>query len=292
MKKNLYLPSIFFLFLSLTAVPQDLLTINEPMRIISYNIRYDNPNDGDNSWKNRRERVVSILGLYDADIFCLQEALINQVEYLDEAFPAFDYYGVGRDDGKKQGEFSPVFYDAMRYKLLSSGTFWLSESPDVAGSKGWYAALPRIVSWVKLQDLHTGNNFFVFNTHFDHASQHAREQSALLIRRKINRIAGKAPVILAGDFNTRESTTAYNNLVQTPGSPVLINARDTSFYSHHGPNYSFVGFDFIGVPGRIIDFIFVNPQVTVIRHAILGDNWDGIFPSDHLPVLVEIEINQ
>ncbi len=293
MRKHLFLLTYFIAILPASFVfPQGLLKLSNPMRVISYNIRYDNPGDGENSWDNRKERVVSVIALHRPEIFCLQEALVHQLLFIDEALPSFAYYGIGRDDGVEAGEFAPVFYDTNRFISEDQGTFWLSETPGKAGSKSWYAGHTRIVSWVKLVDRSLGLPFYVFNTHFDHASQHAREQSALLVKKKIRQIAGGHPVILAGDFNTREGSVTYTTLTAENDSPVLSNATDVSASPHHGPTCSFVGFDFINVPGRIIDFIFVNPQVVVIRHAILPDNWDGVYPSDHLPVLVDVELNQ
>ncbi len=292
MRNHLILLAWFVTFLPAIVFPQGLLKLSSPMRVISYNIRYDNPGDGPNNWDNRKEKVVSVLALHRPDIFCLQEALVHQLEYIDEAFPSFAYYGIGRDDGMEAGEFAPVFFDTNRFNPEDQGTFWLSETPERDGSKSWYAGHTRIVSWIKLVDRNLGSSFYVFNTHFDHASQHAREQSAILLRKKIRQIAGGHPVILAGDFNTRQGSEAYNTLVGEEAPNVFSNAMEISKAPHHGPACSFVGFDFISVPGRIIDFIFVNPQVEVLRHAILTDNWDGVYPSDHLPVLVDIELNQ
>jgi endonuclease/exonuclease/phosphatase family metal-dependent hydrolase len=278
-----------FALLSFPAVSQELLRIENPIRVVSYNVRFDNPGDRQHVWSNRSERVISILRLHQADIFCLQEPLLNQVEELEAAFPGFAWYGVGRDDGDKKGEFNPVFYNQSRFNLLDSGTFWLSETPEVPGSTAWFAKLPRIATWVKLIDRASGKQFFVFNTHLDHQSKQARENGAALILSRINEMTGDVPVVLAGDFNDNPGTAAYNAILDAASPIQFFDARLSARYPHHGPSFTFVGLDFMGVPGRIIDYIFVSPDIVVDFHAYLIDNWDGVYPSDHLPVLIEMK---
>lgn len=277
------------LLFTLQIFGQGLLKIENPLRVVSYNIRFDNPDDRDNVWANRKERVANVLRFHKTDIFCLQEALINQIHDLETEFPGFEYYGLGRDDGKEGGEFCPVFYNKSRFKIIDKGTFWLSETPDVPGSKGWYADLPRIATWVKFIDLSDGSEFFVFNTHLDHISQNARDNGTALIIEKINKMVGDLPVVLTGDFNDRPKTKPYNNILDGGSHVLMFDARSYAKYPHHGPTFTFVGWDFIGVPGKIIDYIFVNSKVSVTYHAILTDNWDGVYPSDHLPVLIEMK---
>ena len=279
---------VFALIAITPKVPaQGLLKIDYPMRVITYNIRFDNPADGDNAWNNRKERVADLLQFHQADIFCLQEALLKQIEYLETAFPDFDYYGLGRDDGKQGGEFCPIFYKKSRFKVLDSGSFWLSETPEVAGSTGWFATLPRITGWVKLRDLSSAKDFYVFNTHLDHASQDARDNGSRLIMERINRQCENLPVILTGDFNDRPGSKPYKNVIYNNGSIEMFDANARAKHSHYGPSFTWVGWDFIGIPGNIIDYIFVNKKVRVSFHAALGDNWDGIYPSDHIPLLIQ-----
>jgi endonuclease/exonuclease/phosphatase family metal-dependent hydrolase len=292
MKKYIYL-LIFILstFISWQSAAQELLRIEYPLRVVSYNIRFDNPNDGSNVWANRKDRVAGLLRFHKADIICIQEALFNQIGDLKAALPEFDYYGVGREDGKKGGEFCPVFFDRSRFKILESGTFWLSETPEKAGSTAWYATLPRITTWVKFRDLASGGDFFIFNTHLDHASQEARDNGSALIMEKINRMCEGFPVILAGDFNDKPGSKPYNNVIYNGGAIQMFDARAAANFPHYGSTFTFVGWDFIGVPGKIIDYIFVNQKVNVICHAIINDNWDGVYPSDHLPVLIEAKLD-
>ena len=289
-RKFMLLFIICLCFTGLKSVAQGLLKINNPIRLMTYNIRFDNPDDHDNVWVNRKSNLINVIKFNKADIFCLQEPLINQINDLQQAFPNFSYYGVGREDGATKGEFNPIFYDKLRFTVLESGTFWLSETPEIVGSKGWYATLPRLVSWVKFEDLADGKTFYLLNTHFDNSSQNARDQSAILLLKKAGEIARDEPLIITGDLNDSPTSKPYKTIVENTSGLVLKDALTVSEFPHHGPSFTFVGFDFIGVPGRVIDYIFVNQKIAVTWHATITDNWDGIYPSDHLPVLVEFEI--
>jgi endonuclease/exonuclease/phosphatase family metal-dependent hydrolase len=258
-------------------------------RVMSFNIRYDEPRDGQNAWPNRKAMVASIVRLYQADLVGVQEALKGQLDDLLQLLPEYSLIGVGRSDGRSAGEFSAILYRKIRFKLVTSATFWLSESPQTPGSKGWDAALPRIVTWGQFEDQETGKRLFHFNTHFDHRGELARTQSATLLRREIEKIARAMPVVVTGDFNFRETSDAYRILTEQSRSSSLKDARYLSQHPHHGPTSTFNEFKAL-VPGMKIDFILVNEKIRVLQHAVLSDTWDGRFPSDHLPVLAEISI--
>ncbi len=277
-----------FLFITLQSVAQGLLKIENPIRIMSYNVRIDNPGDGTNKWINRQERVSSIIRFHNADIFCLQETLSNQVKDIKNEFPKFEYYGIGSRNGENSGEFCPIFYNKFRFKLIDKGTFWLSETPQVAGSLGKFSNLPRIVSWVKLSDLTLAKEFYVFNTHLDYSNGQSREISSKLIMKKIAEMTTNLPVFLTGDFNERPGSKPYNIIVDTANTVKMFDPTNTATYPHHGPTFTSVGWDFLGIEGNIFDYIFVNSKINVIYHAIIGDNWDGTYPSKHLPVLIEM----
>jgi endonuclease/exonuclease/phosphatase family metal-dependent hydrolase len=196
---------------------------------------------------------------------------------------------VGRADGKTGGEFSAIFYRKARFKSLESSTFWLSETPNVP-SKGWDAAFPRIVTWVRLRDIKTGKTFFHFNTHFDHRGERARQESAQLLLDRIRETAGNLPVVVTGDFNFTESSDGYQLLTGNNSDRfVLRDARYSSQHEHHGPTSTFNEFKAL-VSGKKIDYVFVKGSIRVIQHGVLSDTWDGRFPSDHSPVLAEIVI--
>ena len=140
----------------------------EPVNVMSFNIRYDNPEDSLDNWRYRKDRVANAIHFYDVDILGTQEVLHNQSEDLKLRLPEYGVVGVGREDGKEKGEYSALWYKKDRFNVLDSGYFWLSETPEVAGSKGWDGACERIASWVKLQDKVSDKEYFALNTHLDH----------------------------------------------------------------------------------------------------------------------------
>jgi endonuclease/exonuclease/phosphatase family metal-dependent hydrolase len=291
----------FLLTAALLAVAQTTATAQPRpapkniLRVLTYNIRYDNPADGADAWSRRRDAMGKFIADEKIDIAGLQEVLIHQARDLEERLPDYAWYGLGRDDGKTQGELSPVFYRQDRFERLGAGTFWLSTTPDKVGSKGWDAALPRVCSWLKLRDKTSGSEFFIFNTHFDHRGELARQLSATLLRVKLPEIAGESPLVLTGDFNATSSETAYKVLTTgktTAGTVVgepLEDARNASAAKAEGPDSTWNGFREI-VPGRKIDFIFFR-QAAVHSHRVLDPRVTDRFLSDHLPVVTEITIS-
>ena len=264
-----------------------------PLRVMSYNIRYDNPADGVNAWPHRKDSVAEMIDArHRADLAGLQEALREQIDDLTERLPDYGWTGLGRDDGADAGEFSPIFYRRDRLELREGGTFWLSETPEVPGSRSWDAAITRIVTWGRFKDLSDGVEFFVFNTHFDHRGQEARVESARILLRRIANVPAEYPVILTGDLNVREDNPAYLILTgkdgETDAPPALLDARYSSLGGHTGPTASFNDWVELREPESRIDYILVRPGVRVLSHRILDDRFDGRFPSDHLPVLAEV----
>jgi endonuclease/exonuclease/phosphatase family metal-dependent hydrolase len=262
-------------------------------RVMTYNIRYAGSEqaDGINAWKNRREMVASVIRFNQADIIGLQEALINQIEDLISLLPHFAWAGVGRDDGKLKGELSAILYQKDRFDLIESSNFWLSETPDKP-SMGWDAAFNRIVTWAKFKDRLTGNNFYHFNTHFDHRGIEARLNSVKLILKKVEEIAGDNYVVVTGDFNFRPESENYSLLIN--GFDVfkpLKDAQHISKYGHYGGNITFNDFGRSLEDGNKIDYIFVKNEVEVLQHGIISEKFNGRFPSDHMPVLAELKIN-
>jgi endonuclease/exonuclease/phosphatase family metal-dependent hydrolase len=261
----------------------------DPLRVMTFNIRYDNPADGEDGWANRKAKVASMIRFHGADVVGLQEALRNQIADLEAALPQLGWFGAGRS-AARDGEHCAVLYRRDRLEVLAEDTFWLSETPAVAGSRAWDAALPRIVTWGRLKDRRTGAVFHLFNTHFDHRGEAARRESARLLRGKVVEIAGAGgPAVVTGDLNTTPDSEPYRIL--TTGEGALVDALAASTCPHHGPSGSWNGFQAIQA-GRRIDFILVRPGVHVLHHGILSDTFDGRFPSDHLPVIAEITIGE
>ena len=280
MKLKSIILCLFLAFVSASAS----IAQNNKHQIATFNIRWDNPGDEGNLWKDRQHHVVSLLQFHQIGIVGIQEGLIHQVKQLESNLE-FDYIGVGRDDGEDKGEFSAILFDPQRYKLLDHGTFWLSPTPE-RPSKGWDAALNRVCTWGKFKD-QSGQTFYVFNIHYDHIGQQAREESSKLVLKQINAInQEKLPVIWMGDFNVTPDNPAYTTIISAPG---WKDARLISEIPAYGPAGTFTGFDWNKMPDGIIDHIFVNGPIKIIRHGILTDNYGKKYPSDHFPVMAEIQ---
>lgn len=264
------------------------MSLSEPaatLNIMSFNIRYDNPGDGEHAWSHRKERVANIIHFYGADIFGLQEALYHQVQYIEGQFPDYQRVGVGRDDGKLNGEFSPIFFNTTILESIEQGTFWLSQTPN-RPSKDWDAALPRIATWVLLRHLPTSDTLLFCNTHFDHRGEEARKQSAQLLVEKLPELAGNYPIILTGDFNLPPSSEGIQTMSD---SRILRDAKLASQTEAIGPEPTFGGFEVTSqIPGQRIDYIFISNQLQTLRFATITEEQNGSYPSDHFPVFAEI----
>lgn len=260
---------------------------SQQMNIVSYNIRLNTASDGENAWPNRIEMVTGLLQFHEAEIFGLQEALYDQIQDIEKGLPDYEWFGVGRDDGEKAGEFSPIFYNKSKFILYDHGTFWLSETPDVP-SKGWDAALNRIVTWGRFQSKVTGKQFLVFNTHFDHRGTEARKNSALLIEKKIREMTRNKnlPVILTGDFNLTPDTEPIVLLKK-----YMKDSFEITEAPPYGPVGTFNGFNIdADLSSNRIDYVFVHGGVDVLKYAALTDFKDHRFPSDHLPVFAKVQL--
>ena len=277
-------------FMLLAAVVIDAQTAEHAsLRVMSFNIRYDEPRDGVNAWANRKQKVADVIRFHKADLVGVQEALLTQLRDLERSLPDMAWCGSGRTDGKESGEYSAILYRKNRFGVLECKTFWLSETPDTPGSKGWDAALPRIVTWARFRDNASGETFVHFNTHFDHMGEKAREHSASLILKKAAEIAPKLSFIVTGDLNVTEDTAAYKTLAKGTEPLKIADGRYASTNRHYGGDSTWNGFKEL-VPGRKIDFIFVRDGVKVLEHGILSDRWNELWPSDHLPVIAEVVI--
>ncbi len=256
----------------------------QQINIISYNIRFNNPGDGVNAWPNRSSQVAALLNFHQADIFGLQEALIGQIEDIHAQMPQMKWVGVGRDDGEKAGEFSPLFYNSEKFTALKSGGFWLSETPEKPGL-GWDAACNRVCSWLLLKENKSKKKFMVFNTHFDHMGVKARTESAKLILRKIKALNPSGfPVILTGDFNLTPEQEPISVITSE-----LQDSRSITKQAAYGPTGTFNGFKFDSPLKDRIDYVFVSNSIEVKRYGVLTDSKDLRYPSDHLPVFVNLE---
>jgi endonuclease/exonuclease/phosphatase family metal-dependent hydrolase len=262
------------------------------LKVMTFNIRYNNPSDSIYAWDNRKELVADVIKSYKPDMIGIQEALKGQVADLQNMLKDYSWFGVGRDDGKESGEFSVIFYRKDRIEKQSGSTFWLSETPDIAGSRSWGAGCNRIVTWIKLLYKPSGTQMYLFNTHFDNVSEQSRENSAALLLKKIGQISASDPVIVTGDFNSTENSKTYDILTNSESSGYLKDTRKFELKIPPEPSFSFIGFPYHPEEGNLIDFIFVknDKDFKLKKYQIITDNKKGRYPSDHLPVFVEIAV--
>tara|TARA_R100000935_G_C2832757_1_gene166147 strand:+ start:1754 stop:2587 length:834 start_codon:yes stop_codon:yes gene_type:complete len=258
----------------------------QELSLLTYNIKYDAPKDTINGWANRKDFLISQLSYNNPDIFGTQEGLYNQLEDIKSGLNGYSYFGVGRDNGDQKGEFTAIFYNTSKVTLLEQDTFWLSDTPSVP-SLGWDASFKRICTYGKFKLQHTSKEFLVFNTHFDHMGVKAREESALLILKKIAEInTEELPVILMGDFNLEVGSVGIHS--------ILKKYKDTHKEANvsFGPVGTFNGFQFEEPVSRKIDFIFTSKDIQVLKSGILSDSKDCKYPSDHFPVYVELRLSR
>ncbi len=266
-------------------------TADESINVMSFNIRYDNPDDSLDNWQYRKDRAASAIKFYQADIVGTQEVLANQLADLKERLPEYTAIGVGRDDGKEDGEFNALFFRTSRFEPLESGTFWLSETPDSAGSLGWDGACNRVATWARLKDRATGKTLLALNTHLDHVGKVARYEGISLIFNKINELSQGAPAVVTGDFNSTPESDVVKHVTNADDPNHLNDARQLAGIVY-GPKWSF--HDFGGIPYEhrpLIDYVFVRGDLTVDRYGVLAETENEGFLSDHAPVLVTVTLD-
>lgn len=267
----------FFIFLlcfsSICSVAQ--------MVVMTYNIRNSNAPDGENKWNLRKEKLIALIKKANPDILGTQEVLPKQRKDLKKALPEYHVDGAGRNNGKHAGEHSCIFFKQEQYERIASGNFWLSETPDVPGSKSWDAAITRICSWVKLKDKKTGKMLFAFNTHFDHKGKTARLESARLVMKMIDSIAADEATILMGDFNFTPDAAGYNKIVE---GNILSDAYDIA-----QPNFTACGFEVANNNCSRIDYIFYSKHIKKSSYTLHTDNNGKYYPSDHLAVSCNLD---
>lgn len=255
-----------------------------PLRIASFNIRYGTAEDGEDRWERRRDLVLETIRGLDADLLGLQEALEFQVQELAQAFPRYSVIGLGREaDGR--GEQTALMLDRERFRVVRSGTFWLSETPEVVASRAWDAALPRICTWAVLFDSRSQVELLWMNTHFDHRGAKARAESGALIHSRLAEFPGM-PVVITGDLNADERS-----------APLAALRGDTlvdSFRIVHPEAIEVGTFNrFTGKSdGEKIDYVLCGFEWKVEDASIERRQFDGRFPSDHFPVTATLSLGQ
>jgi len=256
-------------------------------KVMSYNIRYPATEDykSGNGWNDRKFGLIKLLHYHQPDIIGMQEVVYEQLVFLSENLNRYNWFGVGRDDGKQKGEFTPIFYDTTKFNFIEGKNFWLSDTPEKP-SKSWDAALNRIVTMVMLEFKLSKKRFYVVNTHLDHKGEIAREKSTELINAEISKLINNYPIILMGDFNTIPNSISYNNVVKLLKDSYLITKN-----SPYGPEGTSSGFS-VCQDNQLnrIDYIFVSNDIEVIFYANLTDSYNKNYYSDHLPVIIKINI--
>ena len=270
-----------------------LLTANmyvakaQSVKVMTYNIRLALTSDGENDWSNRKEMFASQIRFYEPDFLNVQEAMPGQINYLDSSLTFFRHTGIGRE-GVNKGESSAIFYNYSRFNMIKSNTFWLSDTPDTV-SKGWDASYIRICTYALFKDKKTKKQFWVFNTHLDNNGIVARTKGVELILKKIKEVnKNNLPVIFTGDFNTTPETDLITNLKKT-----MDDTKEVCISKLFGPVGTFNNFEFNKPVTKKIDYIFISKgnRITVKKFAVLSDSDNLRYPSDHLPVYVELTIN-
>jgi endonuclease/exonuclease/phosphatase family metal-dependent hydrolase len=265
------------------------------LRVMSSNVRYGTADDGPDAWPVRRERLRDCWREQQADIVGTQEMLPFQAKYLQEQFPEYAYVGRSREPENTEGEQCGIYYRHARFTELEQGHFWLSETPEVPGSRGWDAALPRMATWLKLYDRQKQRTLVVVNTHFDHRGEEARRESAALLARRIRQWLGEYPILITGDFNCGPDSPGYAELTRPQPATVATLAAnrsllDTYVAQHPGATQdtgTFHGFRG-GKESSRIDWILVSEPFQVLQAEIIHWQSEGRYPSDHYPVTARL----
>jgi endonuclease/exonuclease/phosphatase family metal-dependent hydrolase len=269
------------------------------IRVMSFNIRFARVGHTEaapeNNWADakhpRRERTIRVIRESTPDLLGVQEAREVQINDLKEALPEYEFYGIGRDDGKAGGEFSGIYFLKDRFTRKDAGSFWLSDTPDQPGTTFSYNKLPRIASWVRLVDNKSSREFVFLNMHWDHQDPSAREKTGALVRERLKTIAADVPAIVAGDINSHEDTKAFTALVGTPdeGRKLLDCYRD--LHPERTKNEATFD-DWKGtIKGSRIDFVLHTDEFKPVAADIIRTSYEGLWPSDHYPVTATLRLN-
>jgi len=262
---------------------------NESIKTMTFNIRYGTANDGDNSWKFRKQIVFDQISEENCDFVGLQEAMVFQIDEIIENCPRYKYIGITREVNPTKGEASPILYDTLKWLLLNGKTQWLSENIDEPGSKSWNTSLPRIFTWAEFQNKSSGEKIVIYNTHYDHRSAEARENSSKTIVQFMHDHHLLSKTVLMGDLNALESQEPIIYLSQNKVHPIK-DAYRAIYPDHSSKDATFYGWK-VPVPGegRRIDYIFYSGDIHPVSARVSHFNINQKYPSDHLPVIVEFK---
>jgi endonuclease/exonuclease/phosphatase family metal-dependent hydrolase len=274
--------SILFLVLA----GASLVLQAQQVRFMTYNIRYDSPNDGPDRWEFRKQGLADQINALQPDVMGTQEGMYHQLVWLDSVLAGYRFVGKGRDNGTNAGEFSAVFFLEEKYELLDTQTFWLSETPDVP-SKGWDAAFNRVCTMVKLRAKRRQDTFTVFNVHLDHMGTEARAKSVEMLIQKTEALRKSGEkVVLLGDFNLEPEAEPILLL-----NRIFLNTRNTARLVEETHPGTFTGFNLEILAKPRIDYVFVSGKgVSVQRYIAPVHKANGRYPSDHFPVIADVHL--
>lgn len=256
------------------------------LRITSYNVRYPAKSDGENVWEKRKDILIESIRKMDPDVMGTQELFKLQGDYIVEKLPEYAWLGVSRR-GNTEDEYMGVFYKKSKWKVVESGNFWLSETPDAPGSSNWDMSLPRMATWALFEAAEGRGRFYFVNTHMAHRREDetARQKSAMVIQNWLGKLDAFVPVILTGDFNSAAEGGTYQKMISGFSDAWKIAERRS------GPEGTFHGFR--GRPGNMrIDWIFLRGAWRVKEAETVTWNDGGRYPSDHFPVWAVVELER
>jgi endonuclease/exonuclease/phosphatase family metal-dependent hydrolase len=271
---------------AILALPLVAASAEIPVNVMTFNIRYGTAHDRQNNWPNRQDMTVRMLKKYDADIVGTQEILDFQADYINQWIPGYRWFGPERMKGGSP-ERCAILHKWREFIPLEMGTFWLSETPEVFGSKSWESNLPRIATWARFLHLDSETSFYFYNTHFDHISQQARMEGMKVVLEHINRTAGDRPVIFVGDFNV----SAEQNEVYDIAIKAGFNDAWTKAAKREGPVTTWNAFQPLKPEAdRRIDWILTRGAVQVDYIETITYSESGRWVSDHFPVFARLRL--
>ncbi|RRU13186.1 endonuclease/exonuclease/phosphatase family protein [Stenotrophomonas sp. 278] len=254
----------------------------EPLRVMSFNVRTPVDTEPGRRWVDRRDAMVNLLRAQRPAVVGTQELVQQQAEYLTTQLPDYRWFGQGRRGGEGD-EHMGVFYDSTRLKVVESGDFWLSDTPEVPGSITWGNLYPRMVTWALFERVSDRRRFYLLNTHLPYRDddEPRRVQGAKAIVARLQQLHAGVPVVITGDFNSEPGSGTYATF-----TAVLGDARRQAA-KVEGPRLTFHNFS--GTPTTELDWILVR-GMKVLRFATLDDKPGGVLPSDHFPVVADVEL--
>lgn len=257
-----------------------------PLRVLSYNLRYITSGDtGERAWTARRDQTAELITKEAPDVIGIQEGLPQIMNDLADRLPGYAVIGVGREDGIDQGEYAAILVKADRFRIQESGTFWLSDTPEIPNSCTWGNTVTRICTWAKLYDRATKKTFHFFNTHLDHASPLARQKGTELILARMALRQPAGPAILTGDFNAADEDPLHAAIKAAGMTDVWRTLNPDTPAAESGTFHEFTG----AKDRSRIDYVYTSPELKPVESEIVHSSKDGIFPSDHFPVRATFE---